>query len=75
MSTQVMQPSLQEMAELLKNSASCLDCTAPECHEFTPGGVDVCAELPFWNGRPVTRAMLKEWQAHVAAQNNGQVSK
>ena len=74
MSAQAMQPSVSEMAELLKNSAQCLTCNAPECHEFTPGGVDVCAELPFWNGRPVTRSMLLEWQVCVAAQSSGKVS-
>ncbi len=75
MSTQAKQPSLQEMAEILKNSAQCLDCSAPECHEFTPGGVEVCAELPFWNGHPVTKSMLQEWQVLVAAQNDGKLSK
>lgn len=52
----------EEMEELLKLGEVCLTCDAPECHEFTPEGVDVCANLPFWNGKPVTREMLREWQ-------------
>ncbi len=68
------QPTLQEMEEILKNSAKCLECDAPECHEPTPEGVDVCAELPFWNGRPVTKSMLRDWQLTVRAQQNGQTS-
>jgi hypothetical protein len=68
------QPTLQEMQEFLNNAAHCLDCDAPECHEFTPGGVEACAELSFWNGRPVTKVMLKEWEAVVSAQQNEKVS-
>jgi hypothetical protein len=68
MATVVKQPSLQEMEEILKSAALCPECDAPECHEFTPEGVDVCAELPFWDGRPVTKPMLLAWQEIVAAQ-------
>ena len=75
MSAPAVQPSAQEMAELLKNSAECLDCTAPECYEATPGGVEACAALPFWNGRPVTRSMLLEWQACLLASTNGHALK
>jgi hypothetical protein len=73
MSAQGKQPSLQEMAEILKSSAQCLDCDAPECHEFTPGGVDVCARLPFWDNKPVTRPMLREWKAQLATQGDGKL--
>ncbi len=66
-------PTVQEMEEILKNAARCADGDAPECHEFTPGGVEVCAELPFWNGRPVTKVMLKEWEAIVNVQKNEKV--
>ncbi len=64
------QPDLQEMEEILKNSAECLECEAPECHEPTPEGVDVCAKLPFWNGQPVSKLTLREWQAIVRAQQS-----
>ncbi len=56
------QPTRKEMEEYLKLAQMCLTCNAPECHEFTPEGVDVCAGLPFWNGKPVTREMLLTWQ-------------
>jgi hypothetical protein len=62
------QPSLQEMEGILKSAAPCLECDASECHEFTPEGVDVCAGLPFWEGRPVTKSMLLAWQEIVTAQ-------
>ena len=62
------QPSLEEMEEIVKAGAQCLECDATECHEFTPEGVDVCAGLPFWDGKPVTRSMLLEWKGRVAAQ-------
>lgn len=68
------QPSLAEMEEILKNSALCLECNESECHEFTPEGVDVCAELPFWNGKPVTKSMLLSWQKVVAARTGDRVS-
>ncbi len=56
------QPTHKEMEEYLKLAQMCLSCNAPECHEFTPEGVDVCAGLPFWNGKPITREMLLAWQ-------------
>jgi hypothetical protein len=62
------QPSLEEMEGILKSGALCLECDATECHEFTPEGADVCAGLPFWDGRPVTRSMLLAWQELVTAQ-------
>ncbi len=68
MGIETKQPSWQEMVGILKEAALCLECDAPECHEFTPEGVDVCAELPFWDGRPVTKSMLLAWQETVSAQ-------
>ncbi len=65
-------PTLEEMEAILRDSAKCLECDAPECHEPTPEGVDVCAELPFWNGKPVMREMLREWQAIVNKQRGAQ---
>jgi hypothetical protein len=56
------QPSHKEMQEFLELAQMCLRCDAPECHEFTPEGVDVCANLPFYKGKPVTREMLFSWQ-------------
>jgi hypothetical protein len=64
---QVHQPTHKEMEEYLKLARMCLTCEAPECHEFTPEGVDVCAGLPFWNGKPVTREMLVNWQNQLHA--------
>ncbi len=66
------QPTLQEMQEIIQRAEQCLECDAPECHEATPEGVDVCADLPFWDGRPVTRPMLLAWQSQLKAQPNGQ---
>ncbi len=65
------QPTLQEMQEIVKHAEPCLECDAPECHEPTPEGVDFCADLPFWEGRPVTRAMLAQWLLVVNAQPDG----
>lgn len=56
------QPSRQEKEEFLKLAKLCLTCDAPECHEMTPEGVDICATLPFYNGKPVSREMLLTWQ-------------
>ena len=60
-----LQPSRKEMEEMLKQAKMCLACDAPECHEFTPEGVDVCANLPFYEGKPVTREMLLAWQEQL----------
>jgi hypothetical protein len=68
MATVTKQPSLLEMEGILKDAAPCLECDASECHEFTPEGVDVCARLPYWEGRPVTKSMLLAWEEIVAAQ-------
>ncbi len=67
MSSQIKQPDLKEMKAIVAAAERCIDCDAPECHEFTPEGVDVCAELPYYNGRPVTREMLRAWKAALQA--------
>lgn len=54
-------PTIAEMKLILANSQDCLVCNAEQCHEFTPEGVDVCARLPWWNGRPILRETLLEW--------------
>ena len=58
-------PSRNEMEEMLKQAKMCLTCDAPECHEMTPEGVDVCANLPFYEGKPITREMLLTWQEQL----------
>jgi len=62
---QTQQPSRQEMEEMLKQAKMCLTCDAPECHEMTPEGVDVCATLPFYAGKPITREILLTWQEQL----------
>ncbi len=64
-------PSTKEMQEILEKAERCLECDAPECHEMTPEGVDACAELQYWQGRPVQRSTLIEWRGLVKAQHNG----
>ena len=59
------QPSRKEMEAMLQQAKMCLTCDAPECHEMTPEGVDVCANLPFYNGKPITREMLLTWQEQL----------
>ncbi len=61
-------PTLDEIRQLVASSQICLTCDAPTCgtsgdpcFEFTPEGVVVCAQLPWWNERPVTRETLVEW--------------
>ncbi len=61
-------PTLAEMQKILTQAARCLDCDAPECFEFTPEGVDACAGLPYWNGRPVDRSTLTAWQQELSVQ-------
>ncbi|MGE5138634.1 MAG: hypothetical protein ACM3JD_04160 [Rudaea sp.] len=73
MADQPISPDRLQMEAILKSAAACLECDAPECNEMTPEGMDACADLPFWNGRPVTRAMLLQWQSLLATQSNGRV--
>lgn len=61
-------PTMDEMKRFLADAKVCLTCDAnacgtsgDPCFEFTPEGVTVCAQLPWWNGQPVTRATLLEW--------------
>jgi hypothetical protein len=65
---QIQQPSRQQKEEFLKLANMCLSCSAPECHEFTPEGVDVCANLPYMDGKPITREMLLKWQDELHPQ-------
>ncbi len=67
MPSQTQEPTLAEKETLVAQAGRCLDCDAPECFEFTPEGVDVCAGLPFWNGKPVSKSMLIAWHHSLAA--------
>jgi hypothetical protein len=63
--------SRAEKQALVESAARCLSCDAPECHEFTPEGVDVCADLPFVNGKPIPRETLVQWKHELEVQSNG----
>ncbi len=63
-------PTLEEMQAILASAERCLTCSAADCDtsgdpcfEFTPEGVQVCAALTWWNGRPIGRETLLEWDA------------
>ena len=65
-------PTMDEMKLLLASAQPCLTCDAKACgtsndpcYEFTPEGVTVCSQLPWWNGHPVPRATLLEWNDMV----------
>lgn len=75
MAIETKQPTLQEMEEILGSATICLECDASDCHEFTPEGVDVCAGLPFWDGRPLTRSTLLAWRDIVIAKGGVKHSK
>jgi hypothetical protein len=68
MNTQSVKPTLQEMELVIARGERCLKCKATPtssespCYEFTPGGVEVCSELPWWNGKPVLPETLREWK-------------
>lgn len=63
-----LQPGLPEMELILARAERCLACkatptpTGEPCYEFTPGGVEVCSELPWWNGKPILPETLREWK-------------
>lgn len=59
------QPSIDEIKAILKSAEGCLYCAAPECHETTPEGVEVCAALPWWEGEPIKRETLLVWNELV----------
>jgi hypothetical protein len=68
MATLKTNPTLDEMKQVVANAGDCLTCNVTECgtsqnpcFEFTPEGVQVCAQLPWWKGRPVPRDTLIEW--------------
>lgn len=69
------EPTLTEMKTILESAAECLTCTAnacnsgSPCYEFTPGGVEVCAALPWWNGKPILPETLRQWKEIVASYN------
>lgn len=65
-------PTLDEIRVIVRNAETCLTCNAGDCgtsgnpcYEFTPEGVQVCAQLPWWNGRPVLRETLLEWNERL----------
>jgi hypothetical protein len=66
------EPTLEEMQALLERAERCLTCRAVPgdsgypCYEFTPGGVEVCSDLPWWNGRPILPDTLRRWKELVA---------
>ena len=67
------EPTVQEMELLVAHCERCLTCAAAQtpagadCFEFTPGGVEVCADLPWWNGKPILPKTLKQWKEIVTA--------
>lgn len=67
------EPTIQEMELVLAHATRCLACQAailPEgtgCYEFTPGGVETCSDLPWWNGKPVLPETLRRWKETVAS--------
>lgn len=73
MQPQPREPSLSEMQEILESAERCLLCSATAtssgspCYEFTPGGVEVCSAMPWWNGRPLTRETLQRWKQVVVS--------
>lgn len=67
------EPTLDEMQEILKQSEQCLTCdtavcnSGSRCFEFTPGGVEVCSALPWWNGKPIMPETLREWKERLVS--------
>lgn len=67
------EPTVREMEILVARAERCLACTATPtpagspCYEFTPGGVEVCSELPWWNGRPILPETLHRWKEIVTS--------
>jgi hypothetical protein len=65
-------PTMEEIKQLVASAQTCLTCDASDCgtsanpcYEFTPEGVTVCSQLPWWNGNPVPRETLFEWNARL----------
>ncbi|MBI4672065.1 MAG: hypothetical protein HY741_10425 [Chloroflexi bacterium] len=61
-------PTVGELKQIVANAQTCLTCDAGECgtsgspcFEFTPEGAVACSQLLWWNGHPVPREMLLEW--------------
>lgn len=67
------QPTLCEMEIVVAHASRCLVCAAAAatnvcpCYEFTPGGVEVCADLPWWQGKPILPETLREWKEIVTS--------
>lgn len=67
------EPTVREMEILLARAERCLTCMATPtpagspCYEFTPGGVEVCSELPWWNGKPILPETLRQWKEIVVS--------
>lgn len=73
MSAVLTEPSVVEMTSIVERAQRCLTCDATPCnsgspcYEFTPGGVEVCSDLPWWNGKPVMPETLRNWKQLVTA--------
>ncbi len=71
--TESAEPTLYEMELIVAQSERCLSCPAvavpggARCYEFTPGGVEVCSDLPVWRGRPILPETLREWKEIVTS--------
>lgn len=67
------EPTFVEMKAIVERAQRCLTCDATPCnsgspcYEFTPGGVEVCSDLPWWNDKPVMPKTLREWKEFVTA--------
>lgn len=68
------EPTYIEMKTIVERAQRCLNCDASSpcnsgspCYEFTPGGVEVCSELPWWNGKPIMPETLREWKQVVTS--------
>lgn len=67
------EPTLLEMEIILQRAEGCLTCSASACnsgapcYEFTPGGAEYCAALPFWNGKPILPETLRRWKELVTS--------
>ncbi|HZQ08105.1 MAG TPA: hypothetical protein VFD70_16090 [Anaerolineae bacterium] len=68
---QANEPSLSEMQAILEHAERCLHCRATPCdsgspcYEFTPGGVESCSALVWWNGQPILPETLRRWKEIV----------
>lgn len=62
------EPSLFELELVVARAERCFQCPAAAvpggacCYEFTPEGVQVCCDLPWWNGKPILPETLRRWK-------------